>query len=275
MSLKTWENEYSSIELHQGVVLTVRENRRALIEHDPKIQRLVQQVLAPGVYLVGPENIDSLRSALGAAGVEMVPRLAPAGTQPEFSDEFPEALSQPSLFDAGPGVDPRQHHGHETKNGRGTKGRIASGGAGDTSHRDAFDGADLIEELRNGLQRIDASDDKREEIAVRIDRKLILVPEQMDPSIVRAEKAEARGLDYVGKVRLIEQSLRAGGFFLEVIARGSNGEPKRTVLKPKTLERRGNNLWLNGTGIPGDLPVEINVSKMSLVRRLRGTLLSR
>jgi hypothetical protein len=263
MSLETWKTEYSSIELHEGVVLVVREDRRLVIEHDPEISSILDRTLAPGVYLVAKERLSALEEALARSGVEMLPHLESPISDARRAPELPRELGQPSLFSASDEIP-------------GSLGAAERPGSSRKRRKELLvDGEAIGEALREQLETMDAAEDKREEIAVRIARKLIVVPEQINPRIVRAEKAEARGLDYVGKVRLIEQSLRAGGFFLEVFVRGANGEPQRTVLKPTRLDRRGSNLWLLGTEIPGDRELEVNVSKISLVRRLRGTLLTR
>ena len=64
-----------------------------------------------------------------------------------------------------------------------------------------------------------------EEIRARIDKRIILFPEQIHAGMARQEKTEAGGLDYIGKVRLIEKAISSKKDLLEVIERTSKGSP--------------------------------------------------
>lgn len=124
------------------------------------------------------------------------------------------------------------------------------------------------------LDNRNLSPEVAKEMALRIEKKLILFSTQLSFDIGNRDRQEARGLDYVGKVRVIEQALREGDETLEVVVRRSSGEPVQMRLRPRELEKRGTRLLLKAFDIHGEetsLPVE----KISLVRRLRGFLISR
>ena len=129
-------------------------------------------------------------------------------------------------------------------------------------------------ELTSALTKRSIPPEQRRELAARIQRKLILTERQLKSGALKAEKTEAKGLDYSGKVRIIEQSLSSGGF-LEVIERTVDGSPQRRLVEPSSLRKEGNELILVGQELPNRVAVELSVSKLGLVRRLRATLFKR
>ncbi|MFP4374557.1 MAG: hypothetical protein ACLFPO_09500, partial [Spirochaetaceae bacterium] len=118
-------------------------------------------------------------------------------------------------------------------------------------------------------------DDQRREVRRRIERKLIVVPDQITRAVVPRDVPEARGLDYVGKVRLIEQAVSRGTDYLEIVERGSGGGPRRLFIRPIRLDRRSSSLLLHGETVGEGREVSVRVDKIGLVRVVRGTLFVR
>jgi hypothetical protein len=79
----------------------------------------------------------------------------------------------------------------------------------------------------------------------------------------------------VGKVRLIENAIRSSTSFLEVIERTEDGAPRRRLIEPTEMGKRGNDLLLIGEELPSRTPVELQVRKLGLVRRIRAGLVKR
>ena len=73
-------------------------------------------------------------------------------------------------------------------------------------------------ELRACLEASSRRDDERKEIADRIERRLVITERQIAQSDPHPERLEAGGLDYLGKVRVVERALRASGDRLEVLS---------------------------------------------------------
>lgn len=250
VSLEAWSTEFESIQLARGVVLTVSPERRALIEHAESVKRLVRRVLAPGIYLLDEADVEELTEALHASGIEVPPRLPPARTP---------ATQLPPLAE-------RSGTGAALKiMGQAPRGDRKVGSNADSVHT----------ELRGHLDRLTLPNEQRRELEARIARKLILFPEQLRPGAVRDRKSEAKGLDYVGKVRLIEQAIRSNGDFLEVVVRQPDGSPRKLLVQPRKLEARSDQLFLTAGELPSDAEISIPVSKISVVRALRGTLYNR
>lgn len=254
ISIRTWEEEYESIRLHRGVVLQVSEERRFAVEHSAAMQELVSQVLAPGLYLLDEADVPAAQQALRDAGVEMVPELPP----PE-----PAAASPALQPDGESATASRMKHVTNVLE------RFAR-----RSLRALHKNEGLQARLTDALKSVRMPAEQQQELAARIQRKLILAPGQLSSGALKQERTEAKGLDYTGKVRIIEQSLSAGGY-LEVIERTADGSPRRTLVEPAALRKQDRELILEGHELPSRSPVEFPVSKLALVRRLRATLFRR
>ncbi|TVQ24386.1 MAG: hypothetical protein EA382_08605 [Spirochaetaceae bacterium] len=251
-TINSWSDEFESIRLVRGVVMTLSPTRRHVASH-AHIVELIDRELAPGVYLISDANVERLRTALGDAGVEIVPEVArPRATRTAIATD-PHPVS----------VDRRRLSSFTTI--------IAS-----SSEEPARLGRrEPSAQLKAALESADLSDDQRREMAARIDRKLIITAEQISPEVVRSERSEAKGFDYVGKVRLIEQAIRTGASHLETIERSADGEPIRRLVEPVEIRRTGDELILHGRELPGREPVELRIRKLGLVRRIRAGLVAR
>lgn len=253
-TLDSWQRELEGVSLSSGVVLTADAERRHLIEHSESMQPYLKRILAPGVYLLDPAERREWEEALRHAGIAPLPAIRPASTPrgPSSPTSFRAIAAAPPLALSGP-ADHR------------TPGREQSAIKETAS-----------DELRRGLLRqldsLSVPDDQRAEIVARINKKLILYPSQLVGLAGRIERSEAKGLDYVGKIRLIEQAVGSETDLLEILERRPKGEARRLLVKAVRLERAGNDLLLSAKALPEETEVKIKVRKIGLVRKLRGSL---
>jgi hypothetical protein len=252
MTMKSWGSEFESMRLYRGIVLTIEASRRFVVDQR-SVRRLIRKELAPGVYLIAERNIPELRSALADSGVELLPEIEQADTAGEYAPVEPQSRLDRSrltsltdlLAQSSPG-------GHEED-----------------------EASTLIGTLRDALSEAGLSSEQKQEISARIDRKLILAPEQIRGGSLRQEKNEARGIDYGGKVRIIEQAVRSGTSFLEVVERTEDGSPLKHLIEPHGLEKENDELYLAGLLLPDRTDIRLRVRKLGLVRRIRGGLVRR
>ncbi len=250
-TFSTWEKEYRSISLYRGIVLAADEERRHLIEHNPKIRRYIRRDLGPGLYLLSEAEREGWEEALLDAGVTPLPAVQ------DFSPRKPRLPSLSTLFPAEERDEPVL-----PKTPAARPPEFTGGGS-------------LLDELIERVESMEISDEEREELEARVRKRLILFEEQLIPGVVRAgDKAEAKGVDFIGKVRLIEQTVQSKSDLLEVIVRGARGEPKRYLMKPRSIDRSGSELKLIGNILPGEKEMTLQIRKLSLVRRLKSSLYS-
>jgi hypothetical protein len=135
-------------------------------------------------------------------------------------------------------------------------------------------GPDIRQELLDLLAKEKLKTEEREEIADRIKNKLVLFPRQMIAIGGSYEKREVRGIDYLGKIKIIEEAISNGRESLEVIERKTRGGPERMHLRPYSLDKSGSSLLLIGRLLRDNSEVKVNVEKISLIRRRQTGLFS-
>ncbi|TVQ98833.1 MAG: hypothetical protein EA403_13735 [Spirochaetaceae bacterium] len=259
-SLQRWTADHEAISLTDCVLLTVSEERRTLLEHARELAPFILARPAPGVFALDRTRESEWMTALRRLGIAVLPRVAGRVTGSGKAQAPGARHGRNRLGSANPGTATGDNPWVERLRNATT----APPPPGAALNRE--------KEILAALDDADITDAGKEELALRIRRKLILLPEQVRPGAVRAERREAKGLDYVGKVRIIESALRTPGEKLEVIQRGRDGRPVRFLLSPSTLDRRGGEMVLVGEEITNGEVVRISVGKIALVRALRGWL---
>ncbi len=264
-NLQSWLSERSKLNLTYAAVLTVDEDRRAFLDGNDAFQDYVLSCPAPGVYLLDPRRESQWRRLLGDLGFPHLPRKQSRPTGVAVWAK-PQAVGESSRLRGLLGsrvLDEGSDRGSAKRPQSGRRSRTR-GNEKQTS-----------ESLLKTLEKKELPPEVAKELALRIEKKLILFPEQLAHDIGSRDRQEARGLDYVGKVRVIEQAIREGDETLELFVRRGSGEPVQMQLRPAELEKRGNRLILKGHRREDEEHVSVPVEKISLVRRLRGFLISR
>jgi hypothetical protein len=257
-SLREWKDRYASVAIFRGTVLVVAEDRRYLVETEA-VARLVARVLAPGVYLLSVSDESEAVRALAKAGVDIV-ALPPVHTPPERGGADTRFSPFPSLGQmrraAEPVLQVEEATVHEPEPQQASP---------------TMPVEDRLAALRSALERKGLPKDQRDELALRIDRRVVLTPTQLVGAAVRYEKLEAKGLDYVGKVRVAEQAIAAGSL-VEIFWRGSKGEPNRALGAPAALEKSSGEVELVLDTAPRGERIRIAVGKISLLRRIKRSI---
>jgi hypothetical protein len=275
-SLEEWEREFSGFAMVEGVVILVDEDRRHLFDHHREFRTLFKLNPAPGVYLVDRSSLTQFHKALQNAGIEIMPRLRKAEELPFLETATPPALFDPDLPNPPESripriFFPRSFTPVSPKMPVFTL-RDETTPSLDFAEENSPDWK-LQEELYRLLSLSDLPEDQIQEIRERIRRRIILFPEQIRPDTARKEKMEAKGLNYVGKVLIIEQTIQSTSDYLEIVSRAPDGSPSRILARPKELRRTGSDLILTAHTIPENTVIDIPVKKIGLLRRLRGFLM--
>lgn len=259
-SVREWRDRYDSVAVYRGTVLVVGTDRRYLAEA-PALAALVRRELAPGVFLLSSASDEELSRALARAGADIV--AFPGRSQPPPADEhrsspFPPIASPRSAPRRAPEPAPAAAASAVPAADSDAPPPIAGASARQAALRAALDA--------KGLPK-----DQRDELASRIDRRVVLSEAQLVGAAVRYEKLEAKGLDYVGKVRVAEQALAAGSL-VEIFWRGPKGEPCRALGSPLALEKGGGEVELVLEGAPRGERIRVAVGKISLLRRIKRSI---
>jgi hypothetical protein len=256
VTIEAWQDEFESLALYDGIVLTVVKKSRELVEH--LLEPFIRRKLAEGVYLLDPSEENRWRRLLARSGFDYVPEVQ------RFSDESTERGSADSVFGAAGSPSAELFSGWE---------------------RDPSWDEQAAEKIRTDLlAELESISDRFlprqiDEVRRRIDEKLIILKSLIRPISSQGETYEAKGLDYLGKLRLIEQAIREESL-LEIIERTTTGRPRKLEMKPLRIEKAQtqsasrSDLVLVGRVIPTAEEMSVRVSKMGLVRRIPSSLLS-
>ncbi len=269
-SINAWQEEYRSLRLYRGLFLVADERMRPIIERGVALGSLVAELIAPGVYFLATNSPEEVGAVLTRAGLEAPPPVAPPiGAS--------LGLSLPlSGREAGDGPSRRLRDGNTGIVAELSRvaGLSPEGYRGEGRDGSFLDPAPRLEALRSALERLagDRAPESRRELADRIERRLVLSERQIAESDPRPERLEATGLDYMGKVRVVESALRSRGDRLEVLYRLPGEEPVRALLRPVKLEKNDKGLVLEAEDLATGGPARVPLGAVSTVRRVRASL---
>jgi hypothetical protein len=263
-SLEDWEKRYGQVNLRRGLVLTLSEDRRYLAEAEP-VAALIQEVLAPGVYLLAGSGPEAAEEALRKAGVDiisLIPRQAgkavPGGASGGRIAFSPLENAEPF---------PGYQEGEANREKRtGVFPQTAEPAPG-------IQGEALKKQFHAALENMPLSKEERDELASRINRRLILGFSQLNGASVRYEKLEARLLDYVGKAAIAKQAISSKSPVEITWSHPQKGLTQAAGI-PAALEKNGGEsiLVLNPLPLEPGEPVRVPLGKISLLRRIKKSI---
>lgn len=260
-SIRDWYDGFSSISLYHGFVLRVDESRRVQFENDEYLSSLIRKILAPGVYLLDADSPEEIQSLFADADLDFLPSVNSPLPKRE-SATFPVLRNPESLP-----VSPVAH-----APAAGVAERDAARDSVPVSGRGPAAGSALRSELIRALDSLSLPAEIDEALRSRIERKIILSPAQLDPESVRVEKLEARGMDFLGKVRIAEYAL-ATGSLVEVVLDEKDGN-RHLLARPVSTEKRTGDVILRLALEPDGTVENVSLGKAVLVRRIRGSIFS-
>ncbi len=248
-SLDSWEREFQSVRVFSGLVLLVDEDRRHLVEHSSRMAELIASVPAPGVYLLHTDDHDAIEKALQNCGIDHKPAAENARRQDTHSPDSDDFLRRLHILRREKMTIPLRE-----KPGR-------------TEHT-----MDVRKELFDKLDSMKLSNEVRQELIRVIEKGLILHTGQLEYHAASPrERQEAKGFDYLGKVRIVEQALSRNDLILEITTRSSEGNTAKHLVRPIELQKSGSDLILICAILPDQKEVEFRVRSLSLVRSVRGS----
>jgi hypothetical protein len=265
-TLLDWEKRHREVALSKGLVLSLSPERRYLAETKP-LSKYISAELAPGIYMI-PENLEEkVYTALKKAGISIFARpgggasnvagnaddgnILPPDSRIYFTRLSTEAPNAEKIRQFNPGKE--------------------EGGNVSTPEPSA---STLIEGFHSIINNMHLGAEQREELAARINRRLVLCESQLKDAVVRYEKLEARGLDYTGKIMIAKQAI-AKQAPVEVSWPGRQKQ-ESVIGIPKALEKTDSENVLvmeseNTIRIPGDT-IRIPLGKISLLRRIKKSI---
>lgn len=254
-SLRDWYGLYSSGSLFKGYVLQVTDDKRVLVENNPSLAPHIRTTFSPGVYLLDFLNDDEAFEMIKKSGLEFIGGL-----------KNPESGIEPLPFER---LD--------------TAARFSGGTDGldvlfakKSTNADSMKNDEFCEkhlrQMETELEKMNLPKEQKEELLLRIRRKTIVHSAQLRSDSVRPEKTEAFGMDFLGKIHVLESAIA----FSDLVEIGSAG---RVVTGfPVKIEKSAGDAVLvlqcddvkNGTESQ-----KISVAQARSVKRIRSSVLGR
>jgi len=261
-ALHDWEKSHREVTLRQGLILTLSQDRQYLAETKP-LSMFIKETLAPGIYMLPTTLEDRAVRALQKAGVSIIARHGEHAEENRFMDSNrPIDGFYGNFF---PSLHATAFNSEMTPKGSSQDAKAKAEGSSMTS-------ADiLIESFHSSLDQMRMDKEKHDELAARIDRRLILCESQLKDAVLRYEKLEARGMDYNGKTLIAKQAISMQSL-LEVTWPVKQKQ-ERVLGIPKTLEKTGTESILVIKPMDGkEETIRIPLGKISLLRRIKRSI---
>lgn len=240
MNLEEWESSYGSAALYKGFVLKLSAENSFLAEKNPSFAKHIIEILAPGVYLLDFETDEETQNAVAEIGLDFIGTIKNNKEQIQF---LPFArLNSQSNFKA---------EKIETK-------KLNS----------IVQQKKFLDQLKKETEALEATSDQKDGLIDRIKRRTILRTEQLRPESVRFELTEATGMDFTGKIHILEAAIQQSKMIEIEIA----GKKEKITGYAKGLVKNSPApmLFMTHKNSNGEtVEIEIEIAKISYLKKLR------
>ncbi len=256
-SLESWENHYSSVVMIEGITLSLASHWDHMVRSHPDFMNYVARDFGNGIYVMDASHRKNWQSLLEEIGITPLPAVEGHGRGKQQREA---SVPQPPIPEL-----PEKDSSRRIMTGK------FSGHPQNDKNKQTTE--NLLQELRNKLDELHSKDSNhKKELSAQIEKKLFLFPSQLKQIKSSPIINEARGINYSGKVRIIQQALQSEWDLLELVERTSTGKPKRHLIRPKELQKSGNDLLLLGETLPENEEFKVWVQKIGYIKKWKGSL---
>ncbi len=241
VQLEDWRKAYGNATLYSGFVLRVLNDDAGFSLKNPKFAEHVVETLAPGVFLLDVSSEAEARKIVSNFGSDFVGKTHSAQKTREIAD-FPEIFVErkkesPIFQNSIPKISSEEER---------------------KSH---------FEKLRSALEKMTLSKEEKECLLFRINRKIILTEKQLKSESVKFSRLEASGMDFLGKVHIIEQSMNEK---IPVEMTFSAPPPNGAVVigLPLLIEKNENDVFVTVRPAGTNVEQRFSVSQANRVRQI-------
>lgn len=263
-SIDDWAKSYSSATIYKGYILKVDEENTVRVQNNPVISRYIYETLSPGIFLLNASSDEEAESIIKESGLDYIgkihfPRKETASAVfPEFSLEKKSASA---LFGS-PTVTPLGAVPGSLDEEVSTSASPAT----EEERKAHFDS------MRSLLEKMNITSEQKEGLLLRINRKIILTPGQLNADSVKLEQIEANGMDYQGKIHVAESAITQN-MMLELEYDDAKGGTVLIVGTPVSVEKSPEESFVNLIVEPEHEQKPFSLSLAKNVKRIRGNVL--
>ena len=246
VSIEDWYENYLSAQIYFGYVLTVTESKQVLIENNPEISSHIKQILAPGVYLLDFNSKEQVQTSIEKSQLDFIGDIKNISTEVSGLP-FPKIIFKKDLFDK---TQIEENPNPQIKD-------------------------KLLNDLKNHLETMELTKDQYEDLLNRINRKIIIQKSQLRKETVKVEKTEAFGMDFSGKIHVIENAISAKKL-IEITYESSNSPEEKNVIigLPLLLTRESSDTFVDVIIEPEKTQKTLSLANAISIKKLRGSILN-
>ena len=200
VSISEWYLQCTAVGLYYGFVITVAEDKRNLFKKNAGLQDIIYKELADGVYLIKQMDLDSVRTMIKSAGLD-VTFYTPCATGRYTTVGFSSIEHRHSALG---GFDKKTEEWYAVQC---------------EQEKNYYE---YIRELQAVVDTMPIDQYNKQSLKEKIAKKLIITKEQLYGAPADNEVREVSGLDFLGKIHLAETAI-ADNSRLEVSIDGVSG----------------------------------------------------
>lgn len=240
VSVEDWYSSYSQATLYKGYVLKVNSESAVYAQKNPVLSKYIREVLAPGIFLLSIQSDEEAADVISKSGLDFIGELRTAKVE-EKGVSFPLLSMNGNTFV----LNEQERSKEYIWSGKTQK--------------------EILSRMNKALEELSCTKDQREGLEDRIKRKIIVSPDQLRASSVRFEYLEATGMDYTGKIHVVETAITSNSM-IEVEL---EGEDNMLVGLPLELNKKTVNGELKICLEPDHFVKTIYVSSALRIKKLR------
>lgn len=249
INIDDWYNSYSSALLYKGYVLSVNEKTARIVENNPKIMQYFQKKLSDGIYLLNIPLDESPERFIKRSGLEFMGTVRSAKTE-ETALHFPVLRDGKNFLSEKTSEKPEKNE-------------------------PPLNADEIKRKFYQKLDGLKLTEQQRECLSSRIERNIIVTEEQLRADTVRLEFLEMDGMNYAGKLRLIEKAIDSGNA-IEITVSADNDSSRLLVYvgKPLMLSKHTNDAMVRMQLEPDKEVRFFSVSKANKVKIIKTSVFS-
>lgn len=239
INILEWYTSYSSAMLYHGYILKVQDKNLTFVENNPIIKKYLKEKLAAGIYLLNIPYDKDVSIFIKESGIDFLGKV-------KESNSFSEHIIFPNLT-------------------FGRKSDLLAQNSDEKFEKTSLEKAKTLQKsLKLALENKDIDKNLKVSLEHRISSRMILSLEQLEIANIRTEIIEADGMDFAGKIHLIEAAIKDK----EILEIEISQQNSTIVGIPQILSKQIGEAVLRFQVEPSKEIITILVSKISHLKRL-------
>ena len=264
ISLKEWEDAYKSISIYKGFVIKLDGKSAALAEQNSHLKQHIFERLAHGIFLLDCADEAKVERLLKRCGIENAGKIKTSENK-NAESHFSKIGNSRSLFGESASAKKIASKKSDENVGEKKSAKNSSKKANENSEKKKSEEKEsFLQNIFKSIDALELSDEQKDTLRDMAASKMIVNSAQLRAPTIPVEKKSARGMDYQGKVRIIEQALRNKERILFRLSKGAELKVGNPVGIDKTKFQDG--VYLNLI-VDGE-EKEYSVGRFEFVQRL-------